>query len=76
MSTVGQLNAVLWHEGVGAYVNKLWTNGTWAPRDPITGVLVLAPTSFYPGRPAEALHPVLALVSTRCTHLVGAGGEY
>lgn len=47
-STRGLLNADLWNDEIGTYVNKLWTNGTWSPVDPHTGVLVLAPTTFYP----------------------------
>eukprot|EP01043_Picozoa_sp_COSAG02_P036053 COSAG02_NODE_2619_length_8403_cov_6.457250_3_plen_87_part_00 len=47
-ATVQQMNKVMWHKGIGAYVNKLWTNSTWSPIDPGTGVLVLAPTTFYP----------------------------
>jgi hypothetical protein len=47
-STVEQLNAVMWHEELGSYVNKVWGNNTWTPLDPKTGVLVLAPTTFYP----------------------------
>ena len=47
-STRERLNADMWHNELGAYVNKLWTNGTWSPIDPHTGVYVLAPTTFYP----------------------------
>ena len=47
-ATTEQLNSVLWHDGIGAYVNRLWTNGSWSPIDPQTGVYVLAPTTFYP----------------------------
>ena len=47
--TIAQLNTGgLWHEELGAYANRLWTNGSWSPIDPHTGVLVLAPTTFYP----------------------------
>jgi hypothetical protein len=43
-----EINTTLWHEGEGVYMNRRWTNGTFGPIDPKTGVFVLTPTNFYP----------------------------
>ena len=52
---MAQLNANLWNEDSGIYVNKDWQKNTWYKND--NGSAVLAPTNFYPmlaGAPSDA----------------------
>ena len=54
---VAQINANLWHEEAGIYVNKNWQTNSWVENSQKGNGLTIAPTNFYPmiaGAPTDA----------------------
>ena len=47
----------MWNAEEGIYLNKIWTNNTWSPIDPVSHAFVVAPPNLYPmlaGAPSDA----------------------